>query len=339
MDNEIKVSICCLTYNHKKFIRQCLDGFVMQKTNFKFEVFVHDDASTDGTPDIIKEYQQKYPDIIKPIFQTENQFSKGNPISRKFIYPLFKGKYVALCEGDDYWIDEYKLQKQVDFLESNPDYSICFHPVKFVYEDKPNKSNIYPSKRFLSQNLTFEKLLQDNFIQTNSVVYRWRFYNDDIEDVFPIGIRPGDWYLHLCHAKIGKIGVIKDVMSVYRRHSGGVWTDSDVTNRNLHRRHGQKEIKMYNSVYEILADKSEKYLCETYLPVFKQIVDNYYSFGDVDKIAEIKSLYPEIFEKAMQVQNPVGVKLKKYKKYYTYLLVLSIILFLLNVIQLICLLD
>lgn len=333
------LTIICTAYNHEKFIKQTLDGFVMQKTNFKFEVLIHDDASTDKTAEIIKEYQEKYPDIIKPIFQTENQFSQGIPILKKYVYPQVKGKYVALCEGDDYWIDQNKLQKQVDFLETNPEYSVCFHPVKFIYEDKPNKTNIYPSKKILKENLTFEKLLKVNFIQTNSVVYRWRFDSVNFDNILVPGILPGDWYLHLCHAKVGKIAVINDVMSVYRRHSGGVWTDTDATNKNLHRRHGLKEIKMYNSVYEILADKSEKYLCETYLPVFKQIVDNYYSFGDVDKIAEIKSLYPEIFEKALQFQNPMGKKLKKYKKYYTILLIVSIILFLLNVIQLICLLD
>ena len=257
---EILLSIVCITYNHEKFIRQTLDGFVNQKTNFKFEVIIHDDASTDKTAEIIKEYQEKYPDIIKPIFQVENKFSQGIPLLKRFVYPCIKSKYVAMCEGDDYWTDEYKLQKQVDFLEANPDYSICFHPVKFIYEDKPNKTNIHPSKKFLSQDLTFEKLLKTNFIQTNSVVYRWRFINESFEDIIPDAILPSDWHLHLAHAENGKIGVINDVMSVYRRHSGGVWTDTDATNKNLHRRHGMKEIKFYHSVYETFAKKSEKYL-------------------------------------------------------------------------------
>ena len=332
---EILLSIVCITYNHEKFIRQTLDGFVNQKTNFKFEVIIHDDASTDKTAEIIKQYQEKYPHIIKPIFQVENKFSQGIPLLKRFVYPCIKSKYVAMCEGDDYWTDEYKLQKQVDFLEANPDYSICFHPVKFIYEDKPNKTNIHPSKKFLSQDLTFEKLLKTNFIQTNSVVYRWRFINESFEDIIPDAILPSDWHLHLAHAEKGKIGVINDVMSVYRRHSGGVWTDTDATNKNLHRRHGMKEIKFYHSVYETFAKKSEKYLNKKYLPMFKQIIDVYYNFGDIDKLTEIKALYPEIFEKAIQIQNPMGNKLKKYKKYYTYLLIISIILLLLNIIQLI----
>ena len=128
MDKSIPVvSICCVAYNHVHFIRQCLDGFVMQKTNFPFEVLIHDDASTDGTQDIIREYEAKYPDIIKPIYQKENQYSKGVRVSLVYNYSRVRGKYVALCEGDDYWTDPYKLQKQVDFLEAHPDYVMCSH--------------------------------------------------------------------------------------------------------------------------------------------------------------------------------------------------------------------
>src|SRR5690625_3999133 len=102
--NKQIVSISCITYNQSSYIRQCLDGFLMQKCNFKFEVLIHDDASTDNTADIIKEYQAKYPDIIKPIYQAENQYSKGvRGINIRFNFPRAQGKYIALCEGDDYW--------------------------------------------------------------------------------------------------------------------------------------------------------------------------------------------------------------------------------------------
>ena len=135
IDNQIVVSIQCLTYNHALYIRQCLDGFVMQKTNFRFEAIVHDDASTDGTQDIIREYEKKYPDIIKPIYQKENQYSKGIPgFITNLVSSKCKGKYIAICEGDDYWIDPNKLQMQVDFLESHPEYSMCFHDVDIKAE-------------------------------------------------------------------------------------------------------------------------------------------------------------------------------------------------------------
>ncbi|HHX61228.1 MAG TPA: glycosyltransferase [Epulopiscium sp.] len=103
------VSICCLAYNHEKFIRQALDGFIMQESNFPIEVLIHDDASTDDTANIIREYEKKYPEIIKPIYQTENQYSKGVGISVTYNFPRAKGKYIAMCEGDDYWTDPYYL--------------------------------------------------------------------------------------------------------------------------------------------------------------------------------------------------------------------------------------
>jgi len=119
------VSIICLAYNHEKYIRQCLDGFVMQKTGFRYEIIIHDDASKDGTTAIIREYAKKYPGLFVTIFQEENQYSKGIPIGKTYMYPLAKGKYIAECEGDDYWTDPYKLQKQVDFMESHPEYVLC----------------------------------------------------------------------------------------------------------------------------------------------------------------------------------------------------------------------
>lgn len=121
------VSISCLTYNHAPYLRQCLDGFVMQITSFPIEILIYDDASGDGTQNIIEEYQKKYPDIIKPIYQTENQYSKGVKVGFVYNYSRAKGEYIAFCEGDDYWTDPYKLQKQIDFLECYSDYVICSH--------------------------------------------------------------------------------------------------------------------------------------------------------------------------------------------------------------------
>lgn len=125
-DNEpLMVTIQCFTYNHEAYIRECLEGFVMQKTKFRFEAIVHDDASTDGTADIVREYEEKYPDIIKPIYETENQYSKQDGSLQRIMDEHTHGKYIAICEGDDYWTDPYKLQKQVDFLEAHPDYGMC----------------------------------------------------------------------------------------------------------------------------------------------------------------------------------------------------------------------
>ena len=120
----LTVTIRCLAYNHEPYIRDCLEGFVMQRASFRFEAVVHDDASTDGTAAIIKEYAERYPDIIKPIFETENQYSKHDGSLRRIMDEHTRGKYVAFCEGDDYWTDPLKLQKQVDFLEAHPEVSL-----------------------------------------------------------------------------------------------------------------------------------------------------------------------------------------------------------------------
>ncbi len=140
------VSICCITYNHESYIRETIEGFLMQKTKFPIEVLIHDDASTDKTADIIREYENKYPDIIKPIYQFDNKYSKGISVSETYNFPRARGKYIAMCEGDDYWTDPSKLQKQVDFMEVNPDCSLCFHASKNIRNNDPNDYTLHRLK-------------------------------------------------------------------------------------------------------------------------------------------------------------------------------------------------
>ena len=125
--NPLMVVIWCFAYNQKAYIEECLKGFIKQKTTFRFEAVVHDDASTDGTKAIIEQYAEKYPDIIKPIFEEENQYSKHDGYYNRLMNSYTPSKYVAVCDGDDYWIDSNKLQKQFDLLESDPSISICHH--------------------------------------------------------------------------------------------------------------------------------------------------------------------------------------------------------------------
>lgn len=219
----MKVSVICPTYNHQDYIRQCLDGFVAQKTDFPFEALIGDDASTDGTTEIVREYQNKYPDIIKPVLRKENI---GPAQNAHDLYSRVTAPYVALCEGDDYWTDPLKLQKQADFLDAHPDFSLCFHPVVVCYDNNAPTKEIFPKKERLYKNTPiFQELLKDNFIPTNSVLYRWRFHQDSL-DLCPKNIQPADWFMHLMHAQIGKIGFLPDIMSVYRSHQNSMWNNA-----------------------------------------------------------------------------------------------------------------
>lgn len=218
-----RLTICCVTYNHKKYISQALESFVSQETHFRFQVLVGDDASTDGTTDIVNQYAKKYPEIIKPIIHKKNVGPFLNSLS---LYQAARTQYVSICDGDDYFIDTKKLQKQVDFLDAHPDYSVCFHPVRVFYENQDREDEIYPSDNIISKvhNLSISDLLKCNFMQTNSIVFRWRFRDEDIRKFLSHEIAPGDYYLNLLHAQMGKIGFLPDVMSVYRRNDGGIWT-------------------------------------------------------------------------------------------------------------------
>lgn len=155
------VSIVCTTFNQNKFIKDTLEGFLIQKTNFPVEIVIHDDASTDGTNEIIKEYESRYPKVIKAIYQTENQYSKSIDIAEEFIYPLIKSKYVAICEGDDYWIDPLKLQKQVNFLEFNEDYGLVYTEIDRV----DGEGEIIDRSFFKNDSASFCETFEDYLFQ------------------------------------------------------------------------------------------------------------------------------------------------------------------------------
>ncbi len=208
------VTIACPAYNHEEFIKQTIESFLMQKTTFKYEILIHDDASTDNTPNIIKEYAALYPNIIKLVIQTVNQHSRGVK-NAKIILPLIKTKYIALCEGDDYWTDPYKLQKQVDFLEANPDMSLCAHNASILDNHTFRKAHFVEHVT----DLTKKELISHNPIMTASVVFR----NGLIDLPKWMGEIPfGDYGLYFLAITKGRIGVLPDDMSVYRIHNGGI---------------------------------------------------------------------------------------------------------------------
>jgi len=214
------VSIRCITYNQQQYISQALDGFLMQETNFPFEIIIHDDASTDETTEIIKQYEKKFPDIVKPIFEKENQYSKKDNTLDLLILPYLKGKYTAYCEGDDFWTNKNKLQMQIDFLENNPDYGFCCTDVDIYHEDKKKyeraitkrKKNYLDFENGLNAsgyllNLTWVFLTD---LYKNIITKRKTYFNDSALQLF-----------YDCCLKT-KCKYINCVTGVYRRNPNGV---------------------------------------------------------------------------------------------------------------------
>lgn len=209
------VSVCCLTYNHAKYICQCLDGILMQVTNFKYEVLIHDDCSTDGTADIIRDYERKYPDILKPIIEEENQLQNGKPSgSVVWNYPRAEGKYVAICEGDDYWIDPFKLQKQVDFLEGNNQYGLCYTQCRYYFE----ATQTFEKIAFGGPGESIDSLLKANTVPSLTVLMNRDLLIQYIEEVNPLKRKwkMGDYPIWLWFAQNSRIKFIDQVSGIYR---------------------------------------------------------------------------------------------------------------------------
>lgn len=219
MDNQkVMVAIRCITYNHEPYIRDALEGFVMQKTNFPFVAIVHDDASTDGTAAIIKEYAEKYPDIIKPIYETENQYSKRDGSLLRIMNEACEAtgaKYIATCEGDDYWTDPLKLQKQVDILNQNPEVGMVYTDFEFLDQvtDKIIPHLFIPKSGWQYESMMLEEL--NIWTLTNcSRAILWKSLPtiESSEEMFK-----GDMFLFLSSTAKMKVACITDKTAVYRR--------------------------------------------------------------------------------------------------------------------------
>ena len=273
---EVMVSICCLVYNHEKYLRECLDGFVNQVTNFKFEVLIHDDASTDNSVAIIKEYEDKYPDIIKPIYQEENQYSKGIKISLTYQYPRAKGKYIAICEGDDCWCDNKKLQRQVDFLESHDDFSMCFHATK-VINCKTNEEHVQSSYEKKCVASTRDIIVEGGaFIPTASIVFRKK-YISQIPKYF-LKADVGDYPLQLHLASKGKVFFFNDVMSIYRFEREGSWMTE------YRKQSDKKKIQHFKIETEWLEDFNKETSYQYTKAVAKRILSHQYQLYREEEI-------------------------------------------------------
>lgn len=222
-NQDIMVSICCLTYNHEKYISQAVDSFVMQETNFAFEIVIGEDCSKDGTRKILDDYVSRYPDKIRLITSASNVGANNNAVR---VFKAARGKYIAICDGDDYWTDSLKLQKQVDFLENNEEYVMCGHYSKRITENNEiHYINFNPKPLVYS----FSDIMAENNTDTSTLTIVFR-NSAEVRKMFT-----SDWFLK-CNAPdkfvklyttfiSGKsIYVLPETMSCYRMHSGGIWS-------------------------------------------------------------------------------------------------------------------
>lgn len=264
-DNPL-VSIKCMTYNHENYIAQCIDGFLMQKTNFPFEILIHDDCSTDKTESIVRDYEAKFPKIIKGIYETENQWKKGCGAHHTKIDAAIKGKYIAICEGDDYWIDENKLQMQVDFLENNPEYGMCYTKAK-QYNQSMQKFN----KKSIGADFDgFEDLLKNgNRIPTLTTVYR-----KDLLDKYQQEIQPsnkgwlmGDYPMWVYFSHECKVKFFDIVTAVYRVLENSASHSVDVAKLFRFEKSNREIRQFYANKYNVNVDFEDDAFIKFYIYV------------------------------------------------------------------------
>lgn len=300
------ISINCITFNHEDYIKDALNSFLSQISEYPFEILVHDDASTDNTASIIKEYQKKYPNIIKPIYQKENKHSKGVKIFAEYLFPRSKGKYIALCEGDDYWSDDFKIHKQVNYLEKNEEIVASFHKVLRI---KPNgeKTNKYFDVPYKKNQDIFDIIdiikFKGNIIHISSLVFR----KDVIKKLpnFYFECIVGDLPLTLFLSTKGNFYYFSEIMSKYRE---------GVPNSAVKRLFSKKEnfIKSRENFIKTY-EKFNEYTNYRYDKEVKEVV-NIYKY-EIEKskgnLAKIKKDFAEIYKNTSFIE-----KIKLNIKYY-----------------------
>lgn len=286
-ERPLMVTIRCLAYNQEPYIRQCLEGFVMQKTNFRFEAVVHDDASTDGTAAIIREYAEKYPDIIKPIYETVNQYSKRDGSLCRIMDKHTHGKYVAYCEGDDYWIDPLKLQKQVDFMEAHSEYGLVHTYFNYVDTEgrvipPPSELHQHIQERIFDGYIWDYYLQNPGFILTCTCLCRKSLYREDEERFLDTG-------LFMMIARQSKVHCIREVTSCYRRNPQGA-----MCSEHQHVSMGNKRALLHQIYYYSKRNpcapfyKDNKRVCDAVATAYVRLLAHMSELPEADKMLLLK---------------------------------------------------
>lgn len=290
--SEPALSVLTMAYNHKDYILECMVSVAAQKTSFPVQHIIVDDCSDDGTQDIIDNFASTH-GHVRPIYFPYR--SHGRNI--RVLFNACKSQYAALCDGDDYFTEPTKLQKQVDFLENNKDCAICFHPVAVVFENKARDNFFYPVPQHLprwpNRKFYLADLLKCNIIQTNSAVYRWRF-KGGLPDWFRSDISPGDWYWHLLHAETGKAGFIPEVMAVYRRHDKAFYHNAFIDTLAHRKERGLAELEAYKTINEHFNGRYFRILSALTNGVFDDLMELRQRGDDDGMFDKAMEYYPEL---------------------------------------------
>jgi len=304
------VSICCVTYNHEKYVRECMDGFLAQKTNFEFEIVVGEDCSTDSTKEILEGYAQLNKNI--KIVSSKNNVGMTNNFAR--VIKRASGKYLAFCEGDDYWIDERKLQKQVDFMEENPEFVLCGHKVKVLDNRIESFLNEYGKFNYTGE-ISIDQITNEPLFHIASSLFKRTVFDEGVPE-YILNAPAIDYYLQLLAVEKGKIYNFLDPMAVYRRYSEGSWSEKmlDVESRlvfferhietlkqfqcqtdQYFHLHLYNVIDQYEEVMRNIKENHPKYLCpENYIDIneieYLRKLDQIYIFGAGGRGAILKQL-------------------------------------------------
>ncbi|MCS3455403.1 glycosyltransferase involved in cell wall biosynthesis [Aeromonas sp. BIGb0405] len=259
--SEILVSIVCTAYNHEEFISDALNGFINQQTSFPFEIIINDDCSSDKTLEIIMLYKEKYPNVINVISHHSNQFSKGiSPF--KFVYKKLRGKYIAICEGDDFWSDREKLSKQFDALENDIESNLCIHSAAGLKNGQliENTNWCFEKDRYSLDDIF---LNPGQFSPTSSYFFRKSLveHHDELKSMlFKAGV--GDFFVEIFAANKGKkIVALNEVMSTYRVQSSGSWSEANLKNLNV----------KFSNTYAFISDI--QHVSDLFLPKYKSLFD------------------------------------------------------------------
>jgi len=276
MNAKVKVSVLMLTYNHKNYIADAIESVIKQQTDFPFELVIGEDRSTDSTANICREYQKKYPEIIKLTINDKNLGLQENFIRS---YNRCSGEYIAICEGDDFWTNKHKLQIQADFLDSHKEYSACFHRVINYYQYNGTKSLSNGGQK---EDTTIIDLAKSNYISNVSAMFRRGLFGE-LPDWFT-KVSTYDYAIHLLNAQYGKIHYMKTPMAVYRQHKSAIWSKAGT----------DKKLSIALQVRELLMDyfHDNKEVLDALRGAHKAIATNlinyYHSINQEDEISSVE---------------------------------------------------